>query len=54
MNGLINASNFVKGLFVAGCGILGVFLVLLLFFVFIKVAVKVLPPKEAQRDENSQ
>lgn len=41
----IKGSNIMKSLFLMGIGVMGVFSVLILFFVLIKVLVKLFPEK---------
>ena len=48
----ISASNMQKGLFVMLVGILGVFLVLVIFFFLIKVLQKVFPFKKENFQED--
>ncbi len=49
---LINGSDLQKGLFVSVVGIMGVFLVLILFYLFIKVLSKMFPYKPEESSEN--
>lgn len=46
IEGLKEASAFKQGLFVMLVGMAGVFLVLLLFYLFIKLIVRVVPEKK--------
>lgn len=51
MDGLINATDFQKSLFITAAGLLGVFAVLIVFFVLIKVIAKLFPDKAAEGHE---
>lgn len=48
LENLVNASNIEKGLFIMLVGILGVFLVLIVFFFMIKLLQKLFPEKNGQ------
>lgn len=45
LESIINSSNIMKSLFLMGVGVAGVFFVLILFFVLIKVLIKLFPEK---------
>jgi len=42
---LINSSSLTKSLFLLGVGVAGVFFVLILFYILIKVLIKLFPQK---------
>jgi Na+-transporting methylmalonyl-CoA/oxaloacetate decarboxylase gamma subunit len=50
-NALINGSDFGKGLFVTLVGMLGVFFVLIVFYLLIKLFSKVIPYKPEETNE---
>ncbi len=52
LDSLINGSDMQKGLFVSVVGILGVFLVLILFYLFIRLLNKLFPYKTEKSSEN--
>ncbi|MEN6316095.1 MAG: OadG family protein [Clostridiaceae bacterium] len=48
---LINGSNMEKGIVVTIFGMLGVFIVLILFYLMIRLLIKLLPYKKEEEEE---